>query len=548
MGGLPAERAVKRGRERLLGALPLLAGLAVLLVVMGRTWLMKDHYSGGVFTYALDDAYIHMALAKNLALHGVFGATPFEFTSASSSPLWTLLLALGFKLFGVRDTLPLVLTTLASVGLLVTVEHVLRHFRVGTLARAITLPWVAGAAPLVAIIFGGMEHPLQLLIDVAFVYLAVRVAHRSELRWDALAFGTLALAAAACAVRYEGALLVALVSLLLATRGRWGLAVAVAAAGAAPLVAWGLVSVANGGFFLPNSVLVKSSDSLLQLAISGGMSAYVGRIRDTLTTAYPVYALLAASASLLVLQIRRGASGWDPAVLFAGLAIAVSVTHLFVGQVGWFFRYEDYMIVLLAVGIVAQLAQVLRGTRARLSVVTVVVGVLVVAAAVSGVTRGVLALRSTPRAMENIYEQMYQTAHFLKENPQYDSVAIGDLGAVSYYNDGLRILDLEGLAEQGVALESLGRQNATEADIAALAAQDGCDIAIVFPEYFDLPDEWVEVGRWRISNNLVAYSDTVAFLAIPPTDPRDLAEDLRRYSVTKLPPTVSAEGVSLPDE
>lgn len=529
-------------RRRLLEALPLVTGFGALLVVMGWTWARKDYYSGGVFTYALDDAYIHMALAKNLAQHGVFGATRFEFASASSSPLWTLLLALVFKIVGVREYIPLVMTILASAGLVMLADRILRWYEVGVLARVLTLPWMVGAAPLVAIIFGGMEHPLQLLIDTSFVYVAIRLVQQPEQRWDRLAFGGLALAAATTGIRYEGAVLVAVVAVLTAIRGRWSLATALACAGAAPIVAWGVFSLSQGGFFLPNSVLVKSQESLLQLAISGGAVAYADRLRSTLTTAYPVYLSLAAAGALLLVQMRRGVSKWHPTVLIGCIAVTVAIVHLLVGQVGWFFRYEDYMIVLLCLAVVVQLVHALRvGVIVfRPSAMTAAVVVLVLLAGASGVWRGVSAVRSTPRAMENIYEQMYQTAHFLKENPQYDSVAVGDLGAVSYFNDDIQILDLEGLAETGVPLEVLGRDNITEEALAELAAEDECDIAVVFPDYFDLPDDWVEVAYWRISNNIVAYTDTVVFVAIPPTDPEELKDAVQEYAAEELPDTVEA--------
>ena len=47
----------------------------------------------GVFTYAQDDPYIHLSIARTLAMHGVWGLSPDEFAGASSSPLWTGLLA-----------------------------------------------------------------------------------------------------------------------------------------------------------------------------------------------------------------------------------------------------------------------------------------------------------------------------------------------------------------------------------------------------------------------------------------------------------------------
>jgi hypothetical protein len=43
------------------------------------------------FIYGLDDAYIHMSIAKNFALYVVWGVTKYAFTS--SSLLWNLLLS-----------------------------------------------------------------------------------------------------------------------------------------------------------------------------------------------------------------------------------------------------------------------------------------------------------------------------------------------------------------------------------------------------------------------------------------------------------------------
>src|SRR4051812_38397661 len=71
--------------------------------------------TGGRVIYALDDAYIHMAIAKNLALHGVWGVRADSFAAASSSPLWTALLGAVFTTVGVRDAVPLCLNTVFAV-------------------------------------------------------------------------------------------------------------------------------------------------------------------------------------------------------------------------------------------------------------------------------------------------------------------------------------------------------------------------------------------------------------------------------------------------
>jgi len=82
----------------------------------------------GNFTYLLDDAYIHLALAKNFALHGVWGMTPHEFSSSSSSPVFTFLISLLMRIFGNSALIPLVINLLCAVGILCFLTKYFRRF------------------------------------------------------------------------------------------------------------------------------------------------------------------------------------------------------------------------------------------------------------------------------------------------------------------------------------------------------------------------------------------------------------------------------------
>ena len=75
--------------------------------------------TGGTFVYAQDDPYIHLALARTLADHGVWGIRPGQFASASSSPLWTVLLAVLWKLGAHAVWVPFALNILFGVAFLV---------------------------------------------------------------------------------------------------------------------------------------------------------------------------------------------------------------------------------------------------------------------------------------------------------------------------------------------------------------------------------------------------------------------------------------------
>lgn len=79
---------------------PALAAALVLAVVLAA------RQGTGVLIYALDDPYIHLTLARNLAHNGVYGLNPDHFAGAFSSPLWTLLLSASIALLGDRAVYP----------------------------------------------------------------------------------------------------------------------------------------------------------------------------------------------------------------------------------------------------------------------------------------------------------------------------------------------------------------------------------------------------------------------------------------------------------
>lgn len=76
----------------------------------------------GSLIYLLDDTYIHLAIAKNFAKYGVWGVNSDEFSSTSSSLLYTLLLSFLFLLFGVNEIIPFIVN-LVFANLLIYVLY-----------------------------------------------------------------------------------------------------------------------------------------------------------------------------------------------------------------------------------------------------------------------------------------------------------------------------------------------------------------------------------------------------------------------------------------
>ena len=82
---------------------PLLAAIVLFLVLFGVVAVESLDLTRGQLTYALDDPYIHMSIARSLAEHGVWGLDGARFASASSSVAWPLVLAaMGIAVTPVR--------------------------------------------------------------------------------------------------------------------------------------------------------------------------------------------------------------------------------------------------------------------------------------------------------------------------------------------------------------------------------------------------------------------------------------------------------------
>jgi len=62
-----------------------------------------------------------------------------------------------------------------------------------------------------------------------------------------------------------------------------------------------------------------------------------------------------------------------------------------------------------------------------------------------------------------------------------------------------------------------------------------------FDVYGGIPSQWIKVGQWKISNNVVCGGDTVSFYAVDPNEQNRLCDSLRHFS-QNLPQNVAQEG------
>lgn len=526
---------IDRRKQYLILAIALIATFLSLLFLQNRV-LQTTH---GIFMYPLDDPFIHLELAKNLAQQRTWGINPNEFSSASSSILYTLLLALFIKLFSAHVLLPFVMNAIAGVVLIVVLQHWLTRQNISAAGQIIILLCVVFFTPLPIVIMSGMEHTFQCLFVFLFITSATewmeRLEKGKEIRngvpWKVLAYGALV-----TAIRFEGLFLIAVLCLLLLFRKRVAAAFILGAVSVLPVVLFGIISLLKGSYFLPNSVIVKSEGASLSLT---GIFYFLGNILvEKLTFAKAGITAIATQRLLLLLPaaylIFHTIIRQRPAYRFFLVTVfAVTVLHLSLAATGWFYRYEAYL-VLCSVMILGTLA--FKGGKdffhGRLNDVKVLVFALLFLLLFPLVLRSAAAFSKASQACINIYEQQYQMGQFAKRFYNNAVVAANDIGAVSYYTQS-PVLDLWGLGNFQVA-KSKKEHRWTPGFLDSLARQKGATIAIVYDSWFDpqLLHRWQKVATWKIPNNVICGDDTVSFYAVDASAAGMLLNNLKAYQPT----------------
>ncbi len=474
----------------------------------------------GKLVYALDDAYIHMAVAKNLVKHGVFGITRYEFSTPSSSPLWTFAVAALFFLFGVRDFIPLLMNYFLGLILLLYLFSLLRRLFKPWLSLLLLLLF-ALLLPLFPMIFSGMEHLLHILLVLAFFERLRAFLEKAEKR-DLLVLSLLSFIATT--VRLETLFLAGAAFVVLTAKRRPWAGFAVLLASGAGVLVPGLYYMAHSWPLLPASVLAKGDPRLWWvLKNRGPFHALLFAIDLVRVKAFKYFEVLLAGA---VLGIAAFFSKDRLVKVLYIIYFLVLAGHSVFAQFGWFFRYEAYLVAaafLLFIQAVSKME-----VKAEREGVAVLLGVLLIFTV--AFAERAAANFNTPLATHNIYTQQYQMAQFLRMFYQGRTVIANDIGAINYYAD-IHCVDTMGLSS--LTVQKMWRGGMRNELLKTLSQTYPVDIAVIYEALFKnaIPEDWKEAGEWKIDDNIVCGSDRVSFFAV-----RDetLAQKLRIFS-TFLP-------------
>jgi hypothetical protein len=377
----------------------------------------------------------------------------------------------------------------------------------------------------------GMEHSLH--VFAALLFLAVFQCEEEPAAVMACATALL------CAARYEGLLMAGAAAAVLLLRRRWKRAATIAAAAWVPVACYAWFSIAHGGSWLPNSVLLKGVD----VAGSGWFARLVPVWETIRTNAIGAPYLPLMSIALLLLAgflWKRN----PPLGGMLGVVGMAGVLHLATAAVGWGFRYEAYLV---ATGITVFACAWPEMERAAKSGVAVCSIGLLSLAFLFLTIRATLCGALLPQFSRAIYEQQGQMAQFFKTYYPGGSVAANDIGYITYETD-VHCLDLAGLASTEVFNAKRGGRDTTEF-LERTARAHGVQVAVAYESLFSngvhaklggpkLPASWEKVGEWSVPERLQLGGKTVTFFGTDAANAARLREHLEAFA-GDLPKRVS---------
>ncbi|HWN03541.1 MAG TPA: hypothetical protein VNQ72_11035 [Candidatus Dormibacteraeota bacterium] len=480
------------GRALTLGAAAAALGLGV-AVFLWKTRQIAG--SIGVGAFPLDDSWIHMQFARNLAEGRGFAFNPGVPVSGSTAPLWTLALGGAFTVFGPHPALAKVLglvLALATAWLAGSLAELWTGRReLALLALVLT----ALAGPMLWGALSGMEVSLAaLLVTTALVFRA-----REREGAAAVALGLAALA------RPEAILLLPLFWLSGPLTWRRVLTwLGPVAACVAPWVAFNLATI---GSPLPGTAVAK---------IEGGLLGALSGVREPLATSLVrrpaqytwewirwLWGVDALLPLLLVPGIawlfrRPGRAALIPACVLMAHPVAMALLAPYRGPGFQEGRYSIHLLPLAIVTAVAPLAALTAVRARRVAALALLVGVLV---ALPG------AASRYGWAVQNIEAMQVHLARWVIDHtPPTARLGLNDVGAITYFSRR-EIVDVMGLVTPAI----LPYRREGESGVLRYLEQACPDYLILFPEWFPtlsaMTDRFRPVYRVRLDHNTVAGAD-----------------------------------------
>jgi hypothetical protein len=441
-------------------------GLLVAAALPLVLFIVRERLIAGVSGFPLDDSWIHLHFARNIAAGLGFVYNPGRPVAGSTAPLWTLLLAAGSYVAGASVAMVKVIGVGCAVG-------------AALVTRRATLAW--GASPAVAtvaaiallwagpIAWGGLSG-MEVTLAALLVAGALLALARDQLAW------TVALASLAVLARPEAALLLPCLALARPLGiGRIAAFVLVPAVVLAPMVAFSWATV---GSPYPATAAAK---------VEGGLLGWLAGVHEPLAQTFlmrpwafarewiawlwqthPLLPLVLLAVPLAWRRRGRALGVVGLALLAHPLGMALLAPYRGPGfQEG---RYSIHLLPLAAIVLAVAFDAIPGRWRRPAMALWLALALWTLVPASERYAWGV----------QNIEAMQVKLGHWVDANvPPRARVALNDIGAIAYISRR-EVVDLMGL----VTPEILPYRRQGEDGVIRFLGKVCPDYVIVFPTWF----------------------------------------------------------------
>jgi hypothetical protein len=275
-----------------------------------------------------------------------------------------------------------------------------------------------------------------------------------------------------------------------------------------------------------------------------GPIGFLLHIPNNLELAPQLLVVLIACLLAYFVRERQGSAGGRERYLVV-VFMMMSLLHLQFAAVGFLSRYEGYMVLTglvilvdLLDPVVARLSGTRRSVGAAYSAAMFALCILLTSPLILRMGENFLLY---PSAVKNIHEQQYQMGLFIQRYYSGKSIVINDIGAIDYLAN-VKILDMAGIGSVDVA-KAVVNGSFDAAVVSRLATENNAEIAMIYTSWYpdQIPADWVEIGQWKISGNVICGDDVVTIYAPGARWQKEAMANLQAFSAS-LPSTVEQSG------
>ncbi|WP_417428715.1 hypothetical protein [Halpernia sp.] len=507
-------------------------GNVLLLIVCSYHVISTVISFAGSYIYPLDDAYIHLSMAKNFAQFGIWGITKYEFSSTSSSPFFTLLLSLLIKIFGNYQYISIILNSLVALSLIVLLHRIL--IKEKTLVHGIIFTATIWLMPLHTMVLIGMEHISHTLTLLLCLLFFKKYLENNKTKYFYL---MLLFAFVSVGFRFESLFFIFFMCVFLFfLKKEYFKSIILGIIAVSPVLIYGLISVSKGSFFLPNSLMLKGN-------MNDGISGFLMRVLGNGYRAISILPFVVLLIIQLLAEKKRNIK-----IFFSKNALQIIVflgfcVHLCFANFGWLERYESYLLVILLVACIPSIKWIFAQPKVIYKISFFILLLIPLN------FRLISMLKNETIASKNIFEQQVQMARFLNKYYNNSKVVANDIGAISYFTN-IHLLDTYGLGSVNVAKireKDFGKFNKNNQSlrnfVQTYTTSEKYDIAIVYDSWLKMPDNFTFAGSWTIQNNYICGNPKVSFYSVNPKNYTALVSNLQKFK-KKLPKTIEVKILS----